>query len=263
MADTGLQSPGASSGDRPKRLIIIADSESAHLYYTSMLLQRLEYNIHTTKSAKDLLEVLDVSEPALILTEASFPDMDGAELLRTLKRSPKTYSIPVIVLTKSKDVAHKNACVQEGCAAFFQKPVEPDALYAAIQKATESRPRQFIRIHTSMNVIVGDEKTAAHFGTGDYVTALSELGMFISTTKPRASGIEIPITLLLEGSKINVVGLVLYSFQRGEGPMKTPGMGIKFNRISPEDQNLIKVFIKKEITKGLTMTMGQMGGTIF
>jgi CheY-like chemotaxis protein len=263
MADITSPTSGPRSGDREKRLILIADSEGAHLYYTSMLLQRLEYNIHTTTTAKDLIEVLDVAQPALVLTEMTLPDMDGAELLKTLKRNPRTYAIPIIVLTKSKDPAIRETCMREGCAGFFQKPVEPDALYAAIQKATESRPRQYIRINTSMNVIVGDEKEAAHFGTGDYVTALSEHGMYISTTKPRAMGLQIPITLLLEDAKIKVEGMVLYSFQRGEGPMKTPGMGIKFVRIAPEDQNLIRVFIKKEITKGLSMTMGQMGGTIF
>jgi len=253
MAETSVHEGGSLSGDRQKRLIVVVDGESAHLYYTSMLLQRLDYNIHTVKTAEDALETVNVSPPALLLTEISLIGMDGAELLKKIKRSPQTFSVPVIILTSSKDPAVKETCLREGCTAYFQKPVEPEVLYSAIQKATESKPRQYIRLNSSLNVIVGDGKAAEYAGTGDYITALSENGMYISTAKPMPVGLHIPITIFLEKSKIRVEGMVLYSFQRGDGPLKTPGMGIKFSRIGPEDQSLIKSFIRREITKGLPM----------
>jgi twitching motility two-component system response regulator PilH len=252
--------PQVGNGDRVRRLVVIIDGNAAHLYYTSMLLQRLEYNIHTAKAAEDVIELIDTAHPALVLTEIALAGMDGVEALKTIKRNPQTHAIPVMVLTSSKDPAVKAACLQEGCTNFFQKPVDHDALYAAIQKATESRPRQYIRLHTHLNVIVGDDKASEHFAVNDYVTALSEQGMFISTSRPKPVGVQVPITLLLENEKIKIEGMVLYSFTRDEGPLKTPGMGIKFVRIKDEDQALIKSFIRKEITKGLTM--GQLGGTI-
>lgn len=261
MAETVKQNAALKSGDREKRLLVVVDGDSAHLYYTSMLLQRLEYNIHTSKTAEDALEIMGVAHPALILTEISLNGMDGVELLKKIKRNPQSFSVPVIMLTSSRDQTVKAACLQEGCAAYLQKPVEPDVLYAAIQKVTESQPRQYIRLNTSLNVIVGDDKAAEYSGSGDYITALSENGMYISTSKPKPVGLQIPITILLQDLKIKIEGMVLYSFQRGEGPMKTPGMGIKFVRISPEDQNVIKVYIKREITKGLTMA--HIGGTVF
>ena len=260
MAETEHQNTAPQAGDREKRLIVIVDGEGSHLYYTSMLLQRLEYNIHTAKTAADALEVLNVAEPALVLTEISLPDMAGAELLKKLKRNPQTHKVPVMILTASKDQAVKSACLEEGCAAYFHKPVDPDVLYAAIQKATETVPRQYIRLQTCLNVMVGDEKRAASSVIADYITALSEQGMFISTSLPKPVGLQIPITIFLEDAKIKVEGMVLYSFKREEGPLKTAGMGIKFVRISQEDQRLIKIFIKKAITKGLTM--GQLGGTV-
>jgi Tfp pilus assembly protein PilZ len=150
--------------------------------------------------------------------------------------------------------------LEEGSTAYFQKPVDADVLYAAIQQATESRPRQFIRLQTCLNVMVGEERSALTSVISDYITALSEQGMFVSTSQPKPVGLQIPITIFLEDAKIVVEGMVLYSFKREEGPLKTSGMGIKFVRIKPEDQRLIKVFVKKEITKGLTL--GQLGGTI-
>ena len=253
-----------ADSDRPKRLIVVVDGDNSHLYYTSMLLQRLEYSIHAVKSADDALETLNVADAALILAEIALAgEKNGVELLKTVKRNPRTYAIPVIILTASRDPLVKEACMSEACTAFLQKPVDPDILYAAIQKATETVPRKYIRLNTCLNVVVGDDKTAEHLSVGDYISALSENGMFISTSHPKPIGIEIPITIFLEDSRIKVDGMVLYSFKRGEGPLRTPGMGIKFVRINPDDQAVIKSFVKREITKGLTnLTMGQMGGTI-
>ena len=240
------------SGDQAKRLLVVIDGDSAHLYYTSILLQRLEYNIQAAKNAEDVLEIMGVDQPTLILTEISLGGMDGLALLKKIKSNPRSFPVPVIILTSSKDQMVKAACLQQGCAAYLQKPVEPDVLYTAIHKATESQPRKYTQLSTALNVIVGDDKATEFAGSGDYITALSENGMYISTTKPKAVGLQVPVTLLLEDLKIKIEGIVLYSFQRGEGPLKTPGMGIQFVRIRLEDQNVIKAYIKREITKGLT-----------
>ncbi len=250
-----------TTGEREKRLLVVVDSEASHLYYTSMLLQRLDYDLQTAKTAEDALEIVDMASPALVLTEAVLKGTSGTELLAKIKRNPRTFSMPVIILTASRDAAIKEVCQKDGCAAYLWKPVEPDTLYAAVQKATESLPRQYIRLNTCLNVLVGEEKDAASSVIGDYVTALSEQGMFVSTSKPKPVGLSVPITIFLEESKIRVEGMVLYSFDRGKGPLKTPGMGIKFARINPEDQAVIRSFIKREITKGLTMS--HIGGTIF
>src|SRR5208283_1662034 len=103
MAEIGMQNVAPRTADREKRLIVVVDGEGAHLYYTSILLQRLEYNIHTAKTAGDALEIVNVAEPALVLTEIFLPDMDGVELLKKLKRNPQTHKVPVIILTSSRD----------------------------------------------------------------------------------------------------------------------------------------------------------------
>jgi len=110
-------------------------------------------------------------------------------------------------------------------------------------------------------VIVGDEKAGAQPVFGDYISALSENGTYVSTGQPKPMGLQVPITIFLEDSRIKVEGMVLYSFKRGEGPLKTPGMGIKFVRIKPKDKDLIRLFIRRELTKGLTR--GHIGETIF
>ena len=249
------------SEERQKRLIALVDSDSAHLYFTIIVLQRLDYNIHTMNSAEDVLAFLEVAHPDLILTETSLAGTDGVELLRKIKRTPATHSLPVIMLTSSKDPMVKDACQRERCTDYLHKPVEPEVLYAAIQKVTETTPRQYIRLATCLNIMVGEGRAAEASVIQNYITALSEQGMFVNMEKPVPAGLRLPITIFLETNRIKVEGMVLYSFDRGKGPLRTAGMGIKFVRIGSEDQDLIRQFIRRQITKGLTM--GQIGGTLF
>lgn len=253
MTTTMQGSTGGRPGDREKRLVAIVDSDSVHLYYTSMLLQRLDYNIQTIRTAGEVLDLLNMVRPALILTELVLADMDGIEFIRNIKRNPRTYAIPIIVYTSLQDPAVREACMQEACKDFLQKPVEPEVLYAAIQKVTETTPRQYIRLVTSLNVIVGTGKDADLSATQDYITALSEMGVFVSTPKPKPAGTRIPVTIFLENVRIQAEGEVLYSFEHGKGPLSTSGMGIKFAGIEPADQGRIRTFIRREITKDLSM----------
>lgn len=261
MVEIELEKWGPQSAECPKCIALIVDGEGAHLYYTSMLLQRLEYNIHALKNAEDALNAISSAEPSLVLTEISLPGMNGLELLKNIKRNPRTHKIPVVILTSSKDQAVKSACLEAGCTAYLHKPIDTDVLYTVIQKAIKAKPRKLIQLQTHLNVLIGDSKSIQTSVISDYISALSEHGMFVSTSQPKPVGLQTPMTIFLENTNITVEALVLYSFKREEGPLKTSGMGIKFVRIKPEDKRLIKIFIKKEITKGLTM--GQLGNTIF
>lgn len=251
MAQTELTGKSTQSSERKKRLLLIVDSDGAHLYYASILLQRLEYTIYTTKTAEEALEIMDISIPSLILADADLERMSGVEFLQQLKRNPRTNPIPVIAYSLSKDPAVGESCLREGAAAFLKKPLDAEALYAAIQKATEATPRNYVRLNTCLDVIVGSESGTDASRFDECVTALSESGMYVSTTKTRPKGIQLPITLFLGNAVIKIVGMVLYSFDRSTGPLRTPGMGIKFVRISPADQALIRAFIEKQLTDGL------------
>jgi CheY-like chemotaxis protein len=241
-----------SQRERKKRLILVVDSDAAHLYYTGMLLQRLDYNIHTVKTAEDALEVMDVALPALVLTETVLPGVNGLELLKRIKRNPRTTGVPVIVYSQAVNQSLKDACMREGCAAYLQKPIVPDVLYAIIQEATETRPRRYIRFSTCLKLMVGDEAEGGGSFTDSCITAISENGLYINTSTPRKIGTHLPLTIFLGASRIRVEGHVLYSFKLNEGPLREPGMGIKFSHIEPEDQAFIREFIRKELTQELS-----------
>lgn len=66
----------------------------------------------------------DISQkPRLIMLDLKMPKVDGIEVLSVLKAHPETRSIPVVVLTSSKEHPDVNKCYDLGANSYIVKPV--------------------------------------------------------------------------------------------------------------------------------------------
>lgn len=75
----------------------------------------------------------DVTRPDLILLDLNMPGIDGRQVLQKLKEDPETRSIPVVILTTSKDSKDIDRCYDMGASTYIQKPIDFDGLTHAIQ----------------------------------------------------------------------------------------------------------------------------------
>ncbi len=62
--------------------------------------------------------------PRLVLLELKLPRLDGVEILRTLRASPRTATVPVVVLTSSAESREVAQCYQAGANSCVCKPIE-------------------------------------------------------------------------------------------------------------------------------------------
>jgi len=145
----------------------------------------------------------------------------------------------------------KDDCERLGCAAWFSKDVEPDALYRKLQSLVEATPRQHIRLNTSVKVIVGDSTAMGGSARTEYASAISEGGLYVRTQYPQPQNALTPVRILLDGGEVRAKAVVLYSYAKNEGPYREPGMGLKFVEISDQDRRLIRQFIKDQLTRGI------------
>jgi FixJ family two-component response regulator len=80
---------------------------------------------------------IDASPAALCaIVDVQLPGMSGIELQRRLRAAG--IATPIIVTTASCDPAVRERAQQNGCAAFFWKPVNGDALMAVVGSLASS-----------------------------------------------------------------------------------------------------------------------------
>lgn len=74
------------------------------------------------------------SLPKVVLLDLKMPKVDGIEVLRNLKSSPNTRSIPVVVLTSSKEDPDIKICYELGVNSYIVKPVGFENFLKAISE---------------------------------------------------------------------------------------------------------------------------------
>jgi two-component system cell cycle response regulator DivK len=249
---------GLSEADPEKKIVLVVDGDCAKQFFTCILLQRLKYHVFPVKTAEEAMIIMELTLPLLIMTEIALPHKSGIELLKNVKRNPRTNGVPVLIYTSENSPADRQECEQAGCAAYLVQPVDHNRLYEAVQMATEPStrtPRRFVRLATSLDVIVESGPLTTGGEIKEKVTAISEHGMFVSAQNPLPYGSTSLFTLYLDRSLawgIRVEGKVIYSVRVGD-PQKTAGMGVKFTQIRPEDRESIRLFIAKKLMEGIAV----------
>ncbi|MBI5179652.1 MAG: response regulator [Nitrospinae bacterium] len=71
--------------------------------------------------------------PGIILLDLNMPVMNGIEFLKAVKADEELKSIPVVVLTTSKEENDRFASYNLGIAGYIVKPVEFDKFVEAIK----------------------------------------------------------------------------------------------------------------------------------
>jgi two-component system response regulator len=72
--------------------------------------------------------------PKVILLDLKLPKIDGLEVLRRIKSDPRTRSIPVVMLTSSREQNDVVESYDLGVNSYIVKPVDFDQFSEAVQK---------------------------------------------------------------------------------------------------------------------------------
>lgn len=251
MTEPPVQETTVRIPDRKKSFAILVDGYVRDLFTTGMILQRMDYDVYITNTAEDALKVMETALPALVITELTLPQMSGLEMLVRLRHDPRTKDIPIMIHTSQSDPNREKLCRASGCVAFLKKPADPGALYSIIQRATEDTPRQHIRLRTLLPVRVGGLATTGNTAGTEYVSELSENGIFVCTLSPRPVNAVLPVTLMIHSIPVKLKAMVLRTVVMNGGFFEAPGMAMKFVEISPTDLELLRNFIKGQIMRDI------------
>jgi CheY-like chemotaxis protein len=106
-----------------KKHILIIDDEPAWRHVLTHYLKDQGYDVKSAESGSEALKTLMSYKPDLILSDVRMPDMNGFDLLDTIKRSlPKLSTTPVVFFSAINDYDAKKVARDLGAAEFLVKP---------------------------------------------------------------------------------------------------------------------------------------------
>jgi two-component system cell cycle response regulator DivK len=121
--------------------ILIVDDQPQNLKLVRVLLAGEGYDVRTAGDAEEALHVLAGFTPRLILMDLQLPGMDGLELTRRLRQDPARRGIVIVALTAYAMVGDEAKALAVGCDGYVAKPVDLDALVAAVRAFLGSHRR--------------------------------------------------------------------------------------------------------------------------
>jgi diguanylate cyclase (GGDEF)-like protein len=130
LAELARVTASLGAGDRPAILLVENDPQMARLLET--LLSGRDREIVMAASAGEAMLRIEERPFALIILELSLPDTDGRNFLVMLRERSATAGVPVIVLSGMGGPQPKTECFALGADAYFDKPVAPEVLKAAV-----------------------------------------------------------------------------------------------------------------------------------
>lgn len=133
--NTSSRDPQGSAAPRARILIVDDAQENLHAL---MNILRDDYAIIAATNGEKALELARRQPPPdLVLLDVRMPDMDGYEVLATLKTDPTTSLIPVIFVTALAEAADEARGLALGAADYITKPVNPGLIKTRVATQLE------------------------------------------------------------------------------------------------------------------------------
>ena len=119
-------------GGKTPHLLAI-DDDDINLMMISRAFKN-EAEVTTMKSGPEGLAWIAEHDADLVMLDFRMPGMDGFDVLRVLKREPRTADIPVIMLTGDISVELESKGFIEGATDFVRKPFIPEVMRQRVRR---------------------------------------------------------------------------------------------------------------------------------
>ena len=116
--------------------IAVVDDEEPIRKALSRLLRLAGFKVETFASGAEFLESLRNHAPDCVILDLHMQEIDSFEVESQLTQGD--FQIPVVAITDRDAPKDRERILERGVAAFLQKPLDGEALVAAIATATKT-----------------------------------------------------------------------------------------------------------------------------
>jgi DNA-binding response OmpR family regulator len=117
--------------------VVVVDDEVPLVRLVTGYLEREGYQVHPAYDGTEALEVIERTDPDVIVLDLMLPGVDGLEVARRVRTFSDAY---ILMLTAKTDEVDRIVGLQVGADDYLTKPFSPRELVARVQ-AMLRRPR--------------------------------------------------------------------------------------------------------------------------
>lgn len=126
-------------------ILLVEDNPyDAELTLNALKINNLDSKVYWVENGEQALDFLfgrgeytgqDISiKPKLILLDLKLPKENGMEVLEKIKSDEKMKTIPVVILTSSKETSDIKKCYKLGVNSFVVKPVDSEEFTKSVSE---------------------------------------------------------------------------------------------------------------------------------
>ena len=116
-------------------VLLIIESDISLLHTLEQHFTQLGYTVLAARNGREGLRHAQDQHPHLILLALRLGDVDGLDVLRHLRKMPRTSRAPVIVLAGHNEAMLRHRALEAGADDFLEKPLDLDILSLRVRNA--------------------------------------------------------------------------------------------------------------------------------
>jgi putative two-component system response regulator len=137
-----IETRSEEGGLKPVDRVLLAEDNADLRTFIRTMLTKAGHDVLVAADGAEAWEMAEKDPPDLIVSDIMMPRVDGYELLRRVKSTPRTRSIPMILITAKPGLEAKLKGYEFGADAYLSKPVNIRELDARIRNLVAERQVQ-------------------------------------------------------------------------------------------------------------------------
>ena len=118
--------------------IVLIDDDPSWLRPVVELLRLEGFEVETAEDGERGLELLEATQPLMVILDAHLPRLGGLEILREVRQTDT--DLPILLVSADDQSALISQAMGAGASGFLRKPVAAGLLLKAIRRLTGAIP---------------------------------------------------------------------------------------------------------------------------
>ena len=117
-----------------KKIILVADDSPSIRKFISMSLMLQGFETIAVSDGMEALEILPREKISLIITDLNMPNIDGFELIKSIRGNQEYNEVPIIILSSLADDSLVEEGIKCGANSYLIKPFNPKRILYEVSK---------------------------------------------------------------------------------------------------------------------------------